>query len=154
MVSGTSWHAARWRSVFWTQRLRDWNNFKAPSPLAAVFGDWPPPENHSSPYRKIISTALWERTPTTFRFLQRAKKKPTLGRPTCMALPATLQAGSIVSLGCVGNRVYTGLGEDELYFVVRGKDLAALADALETITGANSALQRYDQSRRVELATV
>ena len=79
---------------------------------------------------------------------------PALGRPTCMALPATLQAGSIVSLGCIGNRVYTGLGEDELYFIVRGRDLAALADALEAITGANSALQQYAQSRRAELATV
>jgi hypothetical protein len=35
----------------------------------------------------------------------------------------------------MGNRVYTGLGEDELYFVVRGNDLAALADALDVITG-------------------
>src|SRR6266404_2921434 len=49
---------------------------------------------------------------------------PALGRPTCMALPATLQAGSILSLGCTGNRVYTGLGEDEMYFVVRGKNLS------------------------------
>jgi len=48
---------------------------------------------------------------------------PALGRPTCMALPATLQAGSILSLGCTGNRAYTGLGEDEMYFVVRGKNL-------------------------------
>lgn len=50
-----------------------------------------------------------------------------------MALPATLQAGSISSLGCTGNRVYTGLGDDEMYFVVRGKNLAALADTLDTI---------------------
>jgi uncharacterized protein (DUF169 family) len=70
-----------------------------------------------------------------------------------MALPASLQAGSIVSLGCMGNRVYTGLGEDEMYFVVRGRDLAALADALEVITGANSALQQYAQGRRTELAS-
>ncbi len=48
---------------------------------------------------------------------------PALGRPTCMALPASLQYGAILSLGCGGNRVYTGLGEDELYFVLRGKDL-------------------------------
>jgi hypothetical protein len=27
-----------------------------------------------------------------------------------------------LSLGCMGNRVYTGLGEDEMYFVVRGRD--------------------------------
>src|ERR1700690_918089 len=48
---------------------------------------------------------------------------PALGRPTCMALPAALQHGTITSLGCMGNRVYTGLGEDELYVVLRGKDL-------------------------------
>jgi uncharacterized protein (DUF169 family) len=70
-----------------------------------------------------------------------------------MALPASAQAGSIVSLGCMGNRVYTGLGEDELYFVVRGKDLAGLADALDVITGANNALQQYAQGRRGELAS-
>ena len=59
---------------------------------------------------------------------------PALGRPTYMALPATLQAGSILSLGCMGNRVYTRLGDDEVYFVVRGTDLAALADALQVIS--------------------
>jgi uncharacterized protein (DUF169 family) len=78
---------------------------------------------------------------------------PTLGRPTCMALPATVQAGSILSLGCTGNRVYTGLGEDEMYFFVPGKDLAVLANALDVITGANNALQQYAQGRRSELAS-
>jgi uncharacterized protein (DUF169 family) len=79
---------------------------------------------------------------------------PALGRPTCMALPASLQAGSILSLGCVGNRVYTGLSDDEMYFVVRGQDAAALGDALDTIAGANSALQQYAEGRRAELASV
>jgi uncharacterized protein (DUF169 family) len=79
---------------------------------------------------------------------------PTLGRPTCMALPASLAHGSILSLGCIGNRVYTGLGENELYIVLRGKDLAAVADALGVITSANSALQTYAQGRRSELATL
>jgi len=83
-----------------------------------------------------------------------ASGAPALGRPTCMALPATLKAGAIVSLGCIGNRVYTGLGEDELYFVVRGTDLTALADALDVITRANSTLQQYAQSRRTDLATI
>jgi uncharacterized protein (DUF169 family) len=77
---------------------------------------------------------------------------PALGRPTCMALPASLNAGSIVSLGCIGNRIYTGLGEDELYFVVRGKDLVALANALDVITRANTALQEYAEGRRTQLA--
>src|SRR3984957_18119585 len=53
-----------------------------------------------------------------------ASGMPALGRPTCMALPATLAHGSIMSLGCMGNRVYTGLGEDEMYLVLRGSDLA------------------------------
>jgi uncharacterized protein (DUF169 family) len=69
-------------------------------------------------------------------------------------LPASLQAGSILSLGCMGNRVYTGLGDDEMYFVVRGADLAALADALNVITGANQALREYAEGRRRELASV
>ena len=78
---------------------------------------------------------------------------PALGRPTCMALPASFNAGSILSLGCIGNRVYTDLGEDELYFVARGKDLVALANALDVITSANTALQEYAQGRRSQLAS-
>ena len=79
---------------------------------------------------------------------------PALGRPTCMALPASLQHGTITSLGCIGNRVYTGLGEDEMYVVIRGKDLASVADALQTIGSANVALQNYAEGRRDQLSTV
>jgi hypothetical protein len=43
--------------------------------------------------------------------------------------PASLEHGAILSLGCMGNRAYTGLGEDEMYLVLRGKDLSAVADA-------------------------
>lgn len=78
---------------------------------------------------------------------------PVLGRPTCMALPASLTNGVILSLGCMGNRVYTGLGAEEMYFVVRGKDLAAVAEALTVITAANLALNEYASGRRTELAT-
>jgi len=83
-----------------------------------------------------------------------ASGAPALGRPTCMALPASMQMGAILSLGCMGNRVYTGLGEDEMYFVLRGKDLAAVADALRVITDANTALHEYAAGRRSQLATV
>jgi uncharacterized protein (DUF169 family) len=79
---------------------------------------------------------------------------PALGRPTCMALPAAMQHGSILSLGCIGNRVYTGLADDEMYLVVRGKDLAAVADVLGVITTANTALRDYAKGRRQELATL
>jgi uncharacterized protein (DUF169 family) len=83
-----------------------------------------------------------------------ASGAPALGRPTCMALPTSLQAGAILSLGCIGNRVYTGLGEDELYFVVRGTHLLLLADALDVIAGANKALREYAQGRWRELSSV
>ena len=59
-----------------------------------------------------------------------------------------------LSLGCIGNRVCTGLGEDEMYIILRGKDLAAVADALAVITEANAALETYAQDRRSELATL
>ena len=79
---------------------------------------------------------------------------PAMGRPTCMALPAALETGSLLSLGCIGNRTYTGLGRDELYFAVRGKDLEALADALDIVARANQELQRYAEGRRAELGTL
>jgi uncharacterized protein (DUF169 family) len=83
-----------------------------------------------------------------------ASGAPALGRPTCMALPASLQNGMILSLGCIGNRVYTGLSENEMYVVVRGRDLAAVVDALEVINSANAALNDYARGRREQLATL
>jgi len=79
---------------------------------------------------------------------------PALGRPTCMALPASLAHGALISLGCIGNRVYTGLGEDEMYVVMCGKDLQAVAEALKTVGGANTALFEYAKGRRSYLATI
>jgi uncharacterized protein (DUF169 family) len=77
---------------------------------------------------------------------------PALGRPTCMALPAALERGAVLSLGCMGNRVYTGLGEEEIYVVVRGADLEAVTESLETIITANAALADYARNRRAQLS--
>lgn len=82
-----------------------------------------------------------------------AAQFPVLGRPTCMALPASMAQGSVVSSGCIGNRVYTGLSEGEMYIVVRSKDLDSLARELETVVGANSQLEQYHQSRMQSLAS-
>jgi uncharacterized protein (DUF169 family) len=78
---------------------------------------------------------------------------PLLPRPTCMALPAALAQGVVTSSGCIGNRVYTDLGEDELYAVVPGRDLARLVDELQTITTANAQLAEYHRGKRATLAT-
>jgi uncharacterized protein (DUF169 family) len=74
-----------------------------------------------------------------------------LGRPTCMALPAALAGGSVASTGCIGNRVYTDLGDDELYVVIPGRDLAKVAAALDTIVSANATLTDYHRNRRQAL---
>lgn len=78
---------------------------------------------------------------------------PSLPRPTCMAIPAALANGVIASTGCVGNRVYTDLPEDEIYMMVPGKDLAKVADEIQTIVEANAKLSEYHRARRAALAT-
>ena len=78
---------------------------------------------------------------------------PLLPRPTCMALPAALAQGVVTSSGCIGNRVYTDLGEDELYAVVPGRDLARVMTELQTIVTANAQLAEYHRAKRQELAT-
>jgi len=82
-----------------------------------------------------------------------ASRVPSLSRPTCTALPAALDQGVVTSTGCVGNRVYTDLGEDELYAAVAGKDLARVADEAQTIAAANARLSEYHRARRQALAT-
>jgi len=78
---------------------------------------------------------------------------PLFGRPTCLALPAALAQGVVASAGCIGNRVYTDLGEDELYVAVPGRDLTKLTEAVQTITAANATLSEYHRARRQTLAT-
>jgi uncharacterized protein (DUF169 family) len=77
-----------------------------------------------------------------------AAQLPMLGRPTCMAIPAALAQGTVASAGCIGNRTYTGLGDDEMYVVVPGRDLERIAAAVETIANANTKMAEYHRERR------
>ncbi len=81
-----------------------------------------------------------------------AARLPLLTRPTCMAIPAALAEGVVISAGCIGNRVYTELGEDELYTAVPGQQLERLAEELKTIASANATLRQYHQARLPLLA--
>jgi uncharacterized protein (DUF169 family) len=65
-----------------------------------------------------------------------------------MALPAALTSGAVSSMGCIGNRVYTDLSENELYVVIAGKDIARVAEQISTILEANSRLSEHHQARR------
>jgi uncharacterized protein (DUF169 family) len=75
------------------------------------------------------------------------------GRPTCMSLPAVLTQGMVTSAGCLGNRVYTDLGEDELYVLVPGRVLQKIADAVQGIAESNSKITEYHRERRKSLRT-
>ncbi|MBZ5591209.1 MAG: DUF169 domain-containing protein [Acidobacteriia bacterium] len=81
-----------------------------------------------------------------------AAQLPMLGRPTCMAIPAALAQGVVASAGCIGNRTYTGLGDDEMYVAIPGRDLDRIAAEVETIVAANQKLAAYHRERR-ELLT-
>jgi uncharacterized protein (DUF169 family) len=71
-----------------------------------------------------------------------------MGRPTCAALPQAMKTGQgVVSLGCIGNRVYTGLADDELYFALPGSQVKAVTEELATILHANSELEKYHTNR-------
>jgi uncharacterized protein (DUF169 family) len=75
------------------------------------------------------------------------------GRPTCMSLATALTQGMVTSAGCLGNRVYTGLSEDELYVLVPGKVLQRIADAVQEIAESNSKIAEYHHERRRSLRT-
>ena len=79
---------------------------------------------------------------------------PLLARPTCMAIPAALAHGMVTSAGCIGNRVYTRIGDDEMYAAIPGRSLLQIADELETVASANLALAQYHRERQHRLSTV
>ena len=81
-----------------------------------------------------------------------AAQLSTLGRPTCMVIPAALSHGTVASTGCIGNRVYTGLDDADLYVAVPGTDLRRIAEETATVRAANATLLEYHQGRKRELA--
>ena len=71
-----------------------------------------------------------------------------MGRPTCAVLPESIQSGkTAASFGCIGNRVYTGLGDDEGYYAIPGARISDVAGKLATIVEANRQLQAFHQAR-------
>lgn len=83
-----------------------------------------------------------------------SSKLPLLARPTCMAIPAALAHGMVTSAGCIGNRIYTRIGDDAMYAAVPGRALEQIANELETVESANLALKEYHRERQQRLSTV
>lgn len=73
---------------------------------------------------------------------------PALGRPACAVLPqAMLSRQTAPSLGCVGNRVYTGLGDSEGYFAIPGAVVTVVIERLAVIVEANRQLESFHRDR-------
>ena len=64
-----------------------------------------------------------------------------LGRPACAVLPLTLaQQSATLSLGCKGNRTFTGPPDDELYFCVPGAKWESVSAEVSSLHAANKTM--------------
>jgi uncharacterized protein (DUF169 family) len=76
------------------------------------------------------------------------------GRPACAAIPSALGgAQPAISLGCIGMRTFTGIGEDRLLAVIPGERLEAFAEALGKVRTVNDAMQEFYEGRKREHAS-
>jgi uncharacterized protein (DUF169 family) len=84
-----------------------------------------------------------------------AALSPAMGRPACAVLPlAKGQDSSAFSFGCKGNRTYTGLPDDELYFCVPAGKWESFVKELATLEDANQKIEDYSLGRRSQFPII
>jgi uncharacterized protein (DUF169 family) len=71
-----------------------------------------------------------------------------LGSPSCMSLAIALSQGMTSSSGCLGNRVFVDLGDDELYVLVAGNCLRKIVDSIQGISESNQKLKEFHRERQ------
>ena len=70
-------------------------------------------------------------------------------------LPQALKASTgVASVGCIGNRVYTGLDDGEMYMTVPGAKLAGLLENLGATLNANAELEKFHRQRAAALERI
>lgn len=68
----------------------------------------------------------------------------TLGRPACALLPLTMQTGAAsLSLGCKGNRTFTGLPDTEMYVSIPAHKWRAVVEQVASVQGANQTMENH-----------
>jgi uncharacterized protein (DUF169 family) len=78
-----------------------------------------------------------------------------LGRPGCAVLPLTQTSGAAsLSLGCKGNRTYTGLPDGELYIAIPGSQWDRVLEKFDEIRTANAAIGEYHEGRKAAMSTL
>ena len=69
-------------------------------------------------------------------------------RPACAMLPQVLATSrTTTSLGCIGNRVYTGLPDDEIWSTLPGARLDEIMEKLAIVVQANHTLSMFHTGR-------
>jgi uncharacterized protein (DUF169 family) len=56
-------------------------------------------------------------------------------------------------VGCIGNRVYTGLADEDLYLAVPAAVLGAMLEQLDIIVHANVELEKFHRDRAATLGS-
>lgn len=74
-----------------------------------------------------------------------------LGRPACAVLPLTMASRQTsISLGCKGNRTFTGLPDEEMYVSIPGDSWQAVLDKLAETHEANAAMESFYRGRKAQ----
>ena len=77
-----------------------------------------------------------------------------LGRPACAVLPLVSKTGlASLSLGCMGNRTFTGLPDEELYVCIPSAHWSTVLTRSTEIGRANSTMKQFYRSRQAQFAT-
>jgi uncharacterized protein (DUF169 family) len=78
----------------------------------------------------------------------------TMGRPACGIVPESAACGHVaLSLACIGNRIYTGLEDEESYVAIPGSALEAICGRLDGILQANESLAAFHSARQSQFAS-
>ncbi len=76
------------------------------------------------------------------------------GRPTCAMIPVAIQRGqATISLGCIGNRVYNEVADDQLYVALPAQRMNEVIKHLETVVEANRQLERFHRERLASVSS-
>jgi uncharacterized protein (DUF169 family) len=79
----------------------------------------------------------------------------TMGRPACAMVPECLSSGKVVlSLGCTGNRVFTGLQDHEGYLAIPGNAIESVCNSLVTLLRANEVLSQLHLEKHRQSAAI
>jgi uncharacterized protein (DUF169 family) len=73
---------------------------------------------------------------------------PSVIRPACAMVPDVMTTRrAATSFGCIGNRVYTELPDDEVWWTLPGRDVPAVVAQIGTLVEANKKLEAFHRAR-------